>query len=100
VRDGAPLNVWVLDRELGERAIAQIATSGEIDPHFGAHLVRSSDDLLTVQVASGSPDDDPDVVFYVQHHGTFELLRVERWPPFAPGCAWRVLLVMRAWPGR
>jgi hypothetical protein len=50
-----------------------------------------------VQVVRGVLE-DPTAILHVEQRGDFELVRVERWP--APAGPPRVLLTLRAWPGR
>jgi hypothetical protein len=93
----APLEVRIVDRALAADASALAAAVQGAPPRFTAHLVSAARDLLTLQLARGTPGEDPAALFHLKDLGTYELVRLERWPPRAPGGSPRVLLVLRAW---
>jgi hypothetical protein len=90
----AVLDIWEFPRGFDLAKITQIAIDALSPPDLRAHLVSSRGDILTVQVADGTPPTDPEMRLYVGGRGAFEAIRTERWP------GERVLLVLRAWPQR
>jgi hypothetical protein len=88
------LDIWEFPAEFELAKIAQIAMDALSPPDLRAHLVSSRGDIVTVQVAAGSPTTNPEMRLYVAGRGAFMLIRMETWP------SGHVLLVLRAWPQR
>lgn len=93
------LDVWEADKaiDLADWTIGVV--SGLLRPSFQAVLLSAKEDVVTLQVAGArQPSGERSALFHVAGRGTFELLRLERWPA-APGSAGeRLLLTLRTWP--
>ena len=61
---------------------------------------RRGPTLGLLGVGTDGPGGDQDTTLYVGGRGTFELVRVERWPAVAGQKRPRVLLKLKAWPSR
>lgn len=93
------LDVWEADKaiDLADWTIGVV--SGLLRPTFRAALLSAKDDLLTLQVAGPhQPSGERSALFHVAGRGTFELVRLERWPAAPGGAGERVLLTLRTWP--
>lgn len=93
------LDVWEADKaiDLADWTIGVV--SGLLRPSFQAVVLSAKDDLLSLQVTGPrQPVGERSALFHVAGRGTFELLRLERWPAAPGGDAERVLLTLRTWP--
>lgn len=93
------LDVWEADKaiDLADWTIGVV--SGLLRPSFQAVILSAKDDVLSLQVTGPrQPAGERSALFHVAGRGTFELLRLERWPAPAGGGAERVLLTLRTWP--
>jgi hypothetical protein len=92
------LDVWEADKaiDLADWIIGVV--SGLLRPSFQAVLLSSQTDVLSLQVTGErEPEGGRSAIFHVAGKGTFELIRLERWPAMGGGRD-RVLLTLRAWP--
>ncbi len=94
------VGIWVLtpDQELG--AAARHAMDGSVPPDVSAVILSSTGDVLGVQLAGAGPQLERGSRVYLERHGGFEVVGEEVWPAAVPGGVPRVLLALRAWPGR
>jgi len=92
------LDVWEADKaiDLADWTIGVV--SGLLRPTFQATVLNQKDDVLTLQVTGErEPAGERSAVFHVHGRGTFELVRLERWPAVGAGRD-RILLTLRTWP--
>ncbi|MBK9519142.1 MAG: hypothetical protein IPO09_17690 [Anaeromyxobacter sp.] len=93
------IDVWEADKaiDLADWTIGVV--SGLLRPSFQAVLLSSAGDVLTLQVSGPrQPSGERSALFHVAGRGTFELVRLERWPAAPGGGGERVLLTLRVWP--
>ena len=93
------LDVWEADKaiDLADWTIGVV--SGLLRPSFQAVVLSVKEDVLNLQVTGERlPSGGRSALFHVAGRGTFELLRLERWPAAAGGAGERVLLTLRTWP--
>ena len=93
------LDVWEADKaiDLADWTIGVV--SGLLRPSFQAVVLSANEDVLSLQVTGErQPVAERNALFHVAGRGTFELLRLERWPAPPGGGAERVLLTLRTWP--
>jgi hypothetical protein len=93
------LDVWEADKaiDLADWTIGVL--SGLLRPSFQAVVLSANDDVLSLQVSGARlPAGGRSALFHVAGRGTFELLRLERWPAVTGGAGERVLLTLRTWP--
>jgi hypothetical protein len=93
------LDVWEADKaiDLADWTIGVI--SGLLRPSFRAVVLSVKEDVLNLQVTGERlPSGGRSALFHVAGHGSFELLRLERWPAAPGGGGERVLLTLRTWP--
>jgi len=91
-------DVWEADKaiDLADWTIGVV--SGLLRPSFQATILSSQADVLSLQVTGDrEPEGGRSAVYHVAGKGTFELIRLERWPAVGGGKD-RVLLTLRAWP--
>jgi hypothetical protein len=92
------LDVWEADKaiDLADWAIGVV--SGLLRPSFQATVLSENGDLLSLQVTDErEPAGGRSAVYHVAGRGTFELVRLERWPSLGGGRD-RILLTLRVWP--
>ncbi len=92
-------DVWEADKaiDLADWTIGVI--SGLLRPSFQAVELSAKDDVLSLQVTGARlPAGGRSALFHVAGRGTFELLRLERWPAVEGAAGERVLLTLRTWP--
>lgn len=95
------VNVWEAHRDEDTAELTRATQDGTREPSFRALIISSSGDTLGLQVVGDDlPGGDEDTILCVGDRGTFELVRVERWPPTAGTKKPRVLLKLKAWPAR
>jgi hypothetical protein len=95
------VSVWEVGRDEGMGEVARTTEDGTRAPSFRALIISTTGDTLGLQVAGDDlPSGDEDAVLYVSGKGTFELVRVERWPAVAGQKRPRVLLKLKAWPSK
>jgi len=93
------LDVWEADKAIDLADWTLGVVSGLLRPSFQALLLSTKDDVLSLQVSGKNlPSGGRSALFHVAGRGTFELLRLERWPAVAGGAGERVLLTLRTWP--
>lgn len=93
------LDVWEADKaiDLADWTIGVV--SGLLRPSFQAVLLSANEDVLGLQVTGDrQPTGERSALFHVAGRGTFELVRLERWPAGPSGGGERVLLTLRTWP--
>lgn len=93
------LDVWEADKaiDLADWTIGVV--SGLLRPSFQAVVLSAKEDLLSLQVSGPRlPAGERSALFHVAGRGTFELVRLERWPAARAGGGERVLLTLRSWP--
>jgi hypothetical protein len=93
------LDVWEADKaiDLADWTIGVV--SGLLRPSFQAVVLSAKEDVLNLQVTGERlPGGGRSALFHVAGRGTFELLRLERWPAAPGGAGERVLLTLRTWP--
>jgi len=91
-------DVWEADKaiDLADWTIGVV--SGLLRPSFQATILSSQADVLSLQVTGDrEPEGGRSAVYHVAGKGTFELIRLERWPAIGGGKD-RVLLTLRSWP--
>jgi hypothetical protein len=95
------VNVWEAERDEDMAELTRATQDGTREPSFRAVVISSTGDTVGLQVVGNDlPGGGQDTILYVGGRGTFELVRVERWPP-TPGTKQpRVLLKLKAWPSR
>jgi len=92
------LDVWEADKaiDLADWTIGVV--SGLLRPSFQASLLSQTADVLSIQVlGEREPEGHRTAIYHVAGRGTFELIRLERWPA-AGGGKDRLLLTLRVWP--
>jgi hypothetical protein len=92
------LDVWEADKaiDLADWTIGVV--SGLLRPSFQATALSAQGDVLSLQViGEREPEGGRSAVYHVAGKGTFELIRLERWPAVGDGRD-RVLLTLRVWP--
>jgi hypothetical protein len=93
------LDVWEADKAIDLADWTLGVVSGLLRPSFQALVLSVKDDVLSLQVSGRArPSGERSALFHVAGRGTFELVRLERWPAAAGGAAERVLLTLRSWP--
>jgi hypothetical protein len=93
------LDVWEADKAIDLADWTLGVVSGLLRPSFQAALLSVKEELLSLQVSGPRlPSGERSALFHVAGRGTFELLRLERWPAVAGGAGERVLLTLRRWP--
>ena len=95
------VNVWEADRDGDMAELTRATQDGTRERSFRAVVISSTGHTLGLQVVGNDlPGGDQDTTLYVGGRGTFELVRVERWPAVAGQKRPRVLLKLKAWPSR
>lgn len=81
--------------------LTRATQDGTREPSFRAVIVSSTGATVGLQVVGDDlPSGDQHTILYVCGRGTFELVRVERWPAVPGQKRPRVLLKLKAWPSR
>ncbi len=94
------VDVWEADHDQDLDGLTSAAATRTREPSFSCVVLSSTGDTLGLQIVGDRfPSGDANIV-YVGGRGTFELVRVERWPPTTGTKKPRVLLKLRAWPRR
>jgi hypothetical protein len=94
------VKLWEFPSDATPDGMAAFAAERPDAPDAAAVVVSVRGDVLTVQLASGALSGDPASRFLVERHGTYALHRREDWPPLRQGGPARIVLALRAWPGR
>ncbi len=92
------LDVWEADKaiDLADWTIGVV--SGLLRPSFQATILSSQADVVSLQVTGEKePEGGKSAIYHLAGRGTFELIRLERWPAVGGGRD-RVLLTLRTWP--
>ncbi len=92
------LDVWEADKaiDLADWTIGVV--SGLLRPSFQATILSSQADVVSLQVTGErEPEGGKSAIYHLAGRGTFELIRLERWPAVGGGRD-RVLLTLRTWP--
>jgi hypothetical protein len=93
------LDVWEADKAIDLADWTLGVVSGLLRPSFQALVLSAKDDVLSLQVSGPRlPSGERSALYHVAGRGTFELVRLERWPAAASGAGERVLLTLRTWP--
>ncbi len=93
------LDVWEADKAIDLADWTLGVVSGLLRPSFQALVLSAKDELLSLQVSGARlPSGERGALFHVAGRGTFELVRLERWPAAPGGAGERVLLTLRVWP--
>ena len=93
------VEVWEPGGDQDPDQLTRAALDRTHEPSFSCVVLSSTGDTLGLQIVGDRlPSGDARFV-YVGGRGTFELVRVERWPPTPGTKKPRVLLKLRAWPG-
>jgi len=93
------LDVWEADKAIDLADWTLGVVSGLLRPSFQALVLSTKEDLLSLQVSGPKqPSGARSALFHVSGRGTFELVRLERWPEIPGGAGERVLLTLRTWP--
>jgi hypothetical protein len=93
------LDVWEADKaiDLADWTIGVV--SGLLRPSFQVVVLSTVGDVLNVQVSGAArPSGERSALFHVAGRGTYELVRLERWPAAQGSEAERLLLTLRVWP--
>jgi len=92
------VDVWEAERDEDLAGLTEPFQDGTREPSFRAFILSSAGDTLGLQVIGADLPSGEAKVLYVAGRGSFELVRVERWPPTPGEKRPRVLLKLRAWP--
>jgi hypothetical protein len=92
------VRVWEARRDEDMAELTRATQDGKREPSFRALVISSTGDTLGLQIVGDElPGGGPDTILYVGDRGTFELVRVERWPALPGEKRPRVLLKLKAW---
>jgi hypothetical protein len=88
------LSAWEFDRDVEASVADQVVREHADAPDLEVLHLSTAGDRLTVQVVEGAVR-DPRSLLFLEARGLHEILRLEAWPPLAPGGEARVLVTLR-----
>lgn len=94
------LAIWEFPPDAEYGAMVQFVLERAGEPDAEGLLLSSREDVVSVQLASGTLSGNPASRFYLEGRGGYVLVRREDWPPLEPRGVPRSMLTLREWPHR
>jgi hypothetical protein len=94
------LAIWEFPADAEFPEMVRFVEEGLGDPDAEGVLLSSREDVVAVQLASGTLSGNPASRFYLEGRGGYALVRREEWPALEPGGVPRSILTLREWPHR
>jgi len=75
------VGAWIAAEQVDLAEITRAAMDTTVPPDFRVMILSSTGDTLGLKVTAVQPTLKADQLAYVERRGSFEVLRVETWPP-------------------